>query len=92
MTENEAEQLRLLIIEDDEDQRELIIETLEEHFGKGTTQGVHSGADALKLDLGSYALILSDFNLPDYTGMELLGLIRVRCKVGSPGTELEFAL
>jgi two-component system cell cycle response regulator len=79
MTEN-AEQIRLLIVEDDQDQRELIIETLEGHFGKGTTEGVRSGADALKRDLCSYDLILSDFNLPDHTGMELLELIRVRSK------------
>ena len=35
--------------------------------------------EALKLDLGAFDLILTDFNLPDVTGMELLGNIRAKC-------------
>ena len=37
-----VEQLKLLIIEDDADQRDLIRETLEDHFGRGTVVGVDS--------------------------------------------------
>jgi two-component system, cell cycle response regulator len=79
---NDIERLRLLIVEDDADQRQLIGETLEEHFGARTVRAVDSGAEALKLDLSAFDLILTDFNLPDITGMELLERIRAKC--GTP--------
>jgi two-component system, cell cycle response regulator len=72
-------QLKILIIEDDDDQRELMRETLEAHFGAGTVVGAESGRGALTHDLASFDLILSDYNLPDRTGMELLDAIRSRC-------------
>ena len=72
-------QLKILIIEDDDDQRELMRETLEDHFGPGTVVGAESGRSALSHDLGSFDLILSDYNLPDRSGMELLDAIRGRC-------------
>lgn len=72
-------QLKLLIIEDDADQRELIRETLEDHFGSGTVVGVDSRKAALAEDLAAFDLILSDYNLPDGTGMELLEEIKARC-------------
>ena len=71
--------LKILIIEDDDDQRELMRETLEDHFGPGTVVGADSGNAALSYDLSSFDLILSDYNLPDRTGMELLDAIRGRC-------------
>jgi two-component system cell cycle response regulator len=71
--------LKLLIIEDDSDQRELIRETLEDYFGSGTVVGVESKTAALQEDLGGFDLILLDYNLPDATGMELLEEIRRRC-------------
>jgi two-component system cell cycle response regulator len=71
--------LKILIIEDDDDQRELMRETLEDHFGPGTVVGAESGSRALSHDLSSFDLILSDYNLPDRTGMELLDTIRGRC-------------
>jgi two-component system cell cycle response regulator len=73
------ERLKLLIVEDDADQRELIGETLEEHFGRGTVQSVESGAEALRMNLEGFDLILTDFNLPDISGMELLEKIRKQC-------------
>jgi two-component system cell cycle response regulator len=73
------ERLKLLIVEDDPDQRQLIGETLEAHFGARTVQAVESGAAAMKLDLGAFDLILTDFNLPDISGMELLEKIRHAC-------------
>jgi two-component system cell cycle response regulator len=79
---SDNERLRLLIVEDDPDQRQLIGETLEQHFGARTVQAVDSGAEALKLDLAAFDLILTDFNLPDITGMELLEKIRAAC--GTP--------
>jgi two-component system, chemotaxis family, response regulator WspR len=74
-----VERLKLLIIEDDEDQRELIRETLEERFGVGTVAGAESRKAALAHDLAAFDLVLCDYNLPDATGMELLDDIKARC-------------
>ncbi|HSI34422.1 MAG: diguanylate cyclase [Phycisphaerae bacterium] len=70
---------RLLIIEDDTDQRELIRETLDDYFGPGTCTGVGCLKDALAKDLGAFDLILSDYNLPDSSSMQLVEQIRFRC-------------
>jgi two-component system cell cycle response regulator len=74
-----VEQLRLLIIEDDADQRDLIRETLEDHFGRGTVSAVDSRKAALLQDLPSFDLILTDYNLPDACGMDLLDELRALC-------------
>lgn len=79
MESRKVEQLRLLIIEDDADQRELIRETLEDHFGRGTVVGVDSRRAALSQQLEQFDLILSDYNLPDGTGIELLEEIKGKC-------------
>src|SRR5215218_5839176 len=71
--------LKILIIEDDDDQRELMRETLEDHFGVGTVVGAESGNAAMAQNLASFDLILSDYNLPDRTGMNLLEEIKGRC-------------
>ncbi|HEY1923068.1 MAG TPA: diguanylate cyclase, partial [Tepidisphaeraceae bacterium] len=73
------ENIHLLIVEDDPDQRQLIVETLEEHFGATTVKAVDCGAAALQLDLAAFDLILTDFNLPDISGMDLLEKIHQRC-------------
>lgn len=73
------EKLKLLIIEDDADQFELMRETLEDRFGKGTVVGAASGREALSLDVESFDLILCDYNLPDRSGMEILEEIVRRC-------------
>jgi two-component system cell cycle response regulator len=74
-----VEHLKLLVIEDDADQRELICETLEDYFGEGTTHGVGSRTTALQEDFAKFDLILTDYNLPDATGMQMLEEIRQRC-------------
>jgi len=74
-----VEKLRILIIEDDPDQNELIRETLEERFGAGTVVAVANRAEALIQPLETFDLILSDYNLPDATGMQLLEEIKSRC-------------
>jgi len=74
-----VEQLRLLIIEDDADQSELIRETLEDHFGLGTVTAVADVKSALAQDLSSFSLILTDYNLPDGSGMDLLDKVRTKC-------------
>jgi two-component system, cell cycle response regulator len=73
-------QLQLLIIDDDVDQRDLTREVLEDRFGKGCVAEVGTGAEALQQDLDRFDMILSDYNLPDCTGLELLSQIRSRCK------------
>ena len=74
------ERLKLLIVEDDPDQRDLLRHTLEEHFGPGTVVGAESIARSLAEDLGSFDLILSDYNLPDGTGLDLLEKVKTRCQ------------
>src|SRR5579862_8232936 len=71
--------LRLLVVEDDPDQRELLTETLRDHFGQQTVVDVGGILAAMEQPLESFDLILSDFNLPDGTGMELLEHVRRRC-------------
>lgn len=71
--------LKLLIIEDDADQRDLIREQVEDRFGRGTVTGVETRKEALALDVAGFDLILTDYNLPDATGMEVLADIRARC-------------
>jgi two-component system, cell cycle response regulator len=72
-------QIRLLIIEDDPDQRDLIRETLECYFGTDTTVGVGNATEALRQQLDKFDLILADYNLPDTKGMQLLEDIKQRC-------------
>lgn len=72
-------QLKLLIVEDDVDQLDLMRETLEDHFGRGTVVGVSTGNAAVTQDLAKFDMILSDYNLPDCTGIELLEKIKAVC-------------
>ena len=71
--------LTLLVVEDDVDQRDLIRETLEDHFGPGTVTAVGSKADALAVDVSAFSLVLTDYNLADGCGMDLLDEVRRRC-------------
>lgn len=64
--------LRLLIIEDDLDQRKLIADSIEEHFGKGTMHFAETLERAMRTPLDTFDLILSDCSLPDATGREVL--------------------
>lgn len=73
------EKLKLLIIEDDPDQRELLRETLEDHFGRGTVVAVGSREQALEQPVEDFDLVLCDYHLPDGTGMQLLQDIHRRC-------------
>ena len=73
------EDLKILIIEDDIDQRDLIRETLAERFGEEAVVAVDSRRAALAQDLAAFDLILADYNLPDASGLELLDAIRARC-------------
>jgi len=71
--------MRFLLVEDDRDQCQLLAETLCEHFGPQTVVDVGTIEAAMEQPLERFDLILSDFNLPDGTGMELLEHVRRRC-------------
>lgn len=73
-------QIKLLIIDDDADQRSLTSEVLEDRFGAKCVIGVGSGAEAMNQQLGNFDLILCDWNLPDTNGLELLEKIKQRCE------------
>ncbi len=71
--------LRLLLVEDDPDQRELISEMLEDHFGVGCVDYAATCRQADEVELpGPYALVLCDVNLPDGSGLDVLKRIRMR--------------
>lgn len=63
---------KLLLIEDDVDTAELIRETLEDHFGAGIIEHVLTLDDARGQDFHAFDLVISDMNLPDGSGLELL--------------------
>jgi len=66
---------RILVVEDDPDQRELINEILCMHFKDSdghTIVGVGTAAEALKQDLELFDIVLLDYNLPDMPGLDLL--------------------
>lgn len=74
------DRLKLLVVEDDPDQRDLIRQRLEAHFGPGTVDGAPNIAETLRLDLAAFDLILSDYNLPDGTGIDLLARVQAQCQ------------
>jgi two-component system, cell cycle response regulator len=74
-----VDRLKILIVEDDADQRSLICETLEDKFGADSVRCAASLREALEQDLPTFDLILADYNLPDATGLELLDQIKQRC-------------
>jgi two-component system, cell cycle response regulator len=76
----DTQKLNLLVVEDDADQRALLRETLEDRFGPGTVKAVDGIRAALTENLGAFNLILTDYNLTDGTGMELLIQVRQRCR------------
>lgn len=69
---------KILIVEDDADQRELTCETMRMHFDYGDPDAVvavATGAECLAQDLRRFEIIMLDFNLPDMQGLDLLDRI-----------------
>ncbi len=71
--------MRILVIEDDADQRDLIKETLQDHFGPDTVTCASCGGEVLQWELTKFDAILTDFNLPDMPGMDFLSTVLQRC-------------
>jgi len=72
---------RVLIIEDDEDQRALVTEALSLHYRTPDSENivaVGTGREALAQDLASFDVVLQDYHLPDVTGLELIQEILAR--------------
>ncbi len=71
---------RILIVEDSPSMRAFVRSVLEEQpspLGELEVVEAASGFDALRLlPRGPYALVISDINMPDINGLELLRFIR----------------
>lgn len=66
------DQRKLLLIEDDIDTADLMRETLQDHVGPDRIMHVATLAEARAVDLDDVMLVLSDMNLPDGYGLDLL--------------------
>ena len=71
--------MKILVVEDDIDQRDLIRETLQDHFGPDTVTCAECGHEVLSWDLTQFDVVLTDYNLPDISGMDFLRAILQRC-------------
>ncbi len=63
---------QILLVEDNVDTAELVREILADHFKVDNIIHAPTIADAMKLDLSTIDLVLSDLNLPDGNGLELI--------------------
>ena len=68
---------RILIVEDSETMRALLASTLEELEGPVKISEAASGFEALRcLPRQSYDLIVTDINMPDINGLELVSFVK----------------
>ena len=63
---------KLLLIEDDPDAAALLSETLVDHFGTDCCHHVDQASELDHLDIPSFDLVISDVNLPDAFGLDLI--------------------
>lgn len=70
--------MQILLVEDDADQRDLIRETLSDYFGPDTVTCAPNGAQALNHDFSAIDIILTDYNLPDIAGLELIKAFKAK--------------
>ncbi len=84
MPHNTEQAPRILLVDDDPDQRDLMCEALGMYYDQRPGGCVHADAtvaECLRRDLDDYDILLLDYNLPDGTGVELLEQIRERSDV-----------
>lgn len=82
--EDKVEAPRILVVEDDADQLELICDALGSYYGPAAGQrirGVPSASQCLAEDPARFDVVLQDWNLPDMPGLKLLREIRSRADV-----------
>jgi len=75
MSETPPTSPRVLIVEDDADQRSLLRETLKLRYGPGVEAGIVSvatGRECLAQNLSAFDVVLLDYHLPDVEGIRLL--------------------
>jgi diguanylate cyclase (GGDEF)-like protein len=75
MTDAAVNRPRVLIVEDDGDQRTLLCETVRMHYGPAAEAGivgVGTGRECLAQDLAAFDVVLLDYHLPDVEGIRLL--------------------
>lgn len=63
---------RILLVEDDVDTAALMQETLDDHFATPCVTHLDCVEMAQNVDLAAFDIVLSDMNLPDGTGLDLL--------------------
>ncbi len=69
-------QLRLLVVDDDDDVRESLVDELSPNFA---VEAVACGREALAaLDRTRFDVVISDQRMPDLTGLEVLEAVRLR--------------
>lgn len=79
MATHHPSSLRLLLVEDDPDTAFLLAEALQDYFGVGCVQTCSTVAEGKDADVSRIDMVLSDINLPDGSGLDLLDhFLRVR--------------
>jgi len=82
--EAKSKMLRILLVEDSESMRAFVSACLDQgatQLGEVELIQAASGFDALRLlPRGRYDLVISDINMPDINGLELLNFIRANEK------------
>lgn len=63
---------RLMLVEDNLDTASLIIETLQDYYGEPCLEHCIGVDEALEIDPSEVDLVLSDMNLPDGSGLQLM--------------------
>lgn len=76
MSDNGDTLVRILIVDDDECEQELMQDCLEQHFETIEVTAVSTAQQCLEQTLGDYSIVLLDYNLPDMAGLDLLAKIR----------------
>ena len=69
---------RILLIEDDVDTADLISECLADYYGRNVCALATTATEAYAVDVDAFDLVLSDMNLPDGNGLEIMHALLAR--------------